>query len=1012
MMPRFYTSLMFVCCWLLHANAAFGQCTTAAGTLQDVTPLTLCENASFTVESAGNAVLDGNDILLFVAYTGTLPNGTNVLATSTTGNFTYQTAFLTAVDFNIATVAGNNAGGTVDWTDPCLSVSPARLVHYNANPSLNLSDAVLTCVTTSVTLSANSNQPVVFTWSNNQTGANVVIPQPGSYCVSATNTVTTCTATTCVTVTENIIPPIANAGPDLNLSCNNGLALAPVPNSGGQFVYTWYGANGFNSNLLNPIVSMPGVYTLVVTNASNGCTAVDDVVVTQDVPVPITISINLSPGCAGTNNGFIQPIVFGGTLPLTFLWTGPNNFTSTTLNINNLAPGLYTLLVTDVNGCSQTSSYALTAPVPLTVDVQIAQAVCSGDLAQAIASGGVPPYLYTWSNGQVYSINPNLGDGPYWITVTDAVGCTVVDSFIIQGSNNNGFGECGFLSGYVRRDTLENCQNNMEQGLPGWLVVALGADTLYGNTNAQGKFLLSVPPGTYTVKTFPPNALWAPCPNGLQGTVTMPDEIVPVGDLMVQAVAGCPALTVQIGTGQLRRCFANNYYSVQYCNTGTTRADSAYILVELDPYLTLYATSFPSTYEDLGNNLYRFNVGTIEPQDCGNFNLSVEVSCDAVLGQTHCTTAHIFPDSICTPPNAQWSGALLKAHALCNPDSLHFILKNVGSNDLTESVNYIVIEDHVMVMDANLSFLAAGDSVTVTVPANGASWYFQSQQASFSPLLSQPTVAVEGCTTNNSFSLGFVNQYPNGDEDPWEDLDCTPNTGSFDPNDKQGIPLGYGIKNYIRPGTPIDYRIRFQNTGTDTAFNIVVVDTLSGLFDIQSFQAGASSHSYRYEINGNGIVRFVFENIMLPDSNVNEATSHGFVKFTIHPRNDVPLGTSIPNSAAIYFDFNEPVITNTSIHTIEEDFVQTGVWSVNSKVQLELSPNPFSQETLVKMEGLKSFQPVQLSVYDLKGSLVHRAQAPAASFMLKRNGLRAGVYLLRLAQDGVDLGSGKMIIKD
>jgi hypothetical protein len=66
---------------------------------------------------------------------------------------------------------------------------------------------------------------------------------------------------------------------------------------------------------------------------------------------------------------------------------------------------------------------------------------------------------------------------------------------------------------------------------------------------------------------------------------------------------------------------------------------------------------------------------------------------------------------------------------------------------------------------------------------------------------------------------------------------------------------------------------------------------------------------------GGGIVRFVFENIMLPDSNVNEATSHGFVKFTIHPRSDVPLGTSIPNSAAIYFDFNEPVITNTSIHT-------------------------------------------------------------------------------------------------
>jgi uncharacterized repeat protein (TIGR01451 family) len=1011
MMPKFYTLLLSVCCWFWYATAASGQCTTAAGTLTNVTPLTLCENASFTVSAAGNAVLDGDDILLFVAYTGATPNASNVLASSSTGDFPCQASFLANVDFKVAIVAGNNAGGTIDWTDPCLSVSPARLVHYNANPSLNVADAVLNCLQTNVTLAANSNQTVVYVWSNTAQGANVVIPQPGTYCVTATNTVTTCSATKCATVSQDIIPPNANAGPDFTLTCASPvITLTPNASVGPQFVYLWTGPSNFSSQVLYPVVTQPGIYTLMVVNTQNGCTATDNVVVTQDVQLPLSISVNLSPGCSGAHNGFIQAnVVGGGGLPLTYLWTGPSGFAATTPNITNLAPGTYTLVVASANGCSQTFTYVLANSSPLSVDVQYAQKVCGGNLVRATASGGVAPYQYSWNSGSIYAVQTNLTDGIYILTVTDAVGCTVVDSILIQGSGNSS-GICGFLSGSVYRDTLENCQNDQEPGLSNWLVAAIGVDTFYGNTDTLGQFLISAPPGTYVLKTYPPNALWAPCTNVVQGTINQANDIVAVGNLMVKAFMGCPALKVDIGVAQLRRCFSGNYYVVQYCNTGTAQADSAYVLVTLDPFLTPISASLP--YTDLGNQVLRFDIGNLASQDCGVFYFNVKVSCDAVLGQTHCTTAHIYPDSICTPPNAQWSGALLKLNAKCNSDSLQFILKNIGDNDLTESVKYIVIEDHVMVMDAYVGFLASGDSVIVSVPANGSSWYFQSQQAQFAPFLSQPILAVEGCTTQSTFTTGIVNQYSDGDQDPWLDIDCTPNTGSYDPNDKEGIPLGYGVKNYIRPGTTIDYRIRFQNTGTDTAFNIVVVDTLSGLFDVQSFQAGASSHPYRYEIYGNGIVRFIFENIMLPDSNVNEATSHGFVKFTIHPGSDVPLGTSIPNSAAIYFDFNEPVITNTSIHTIQEDFVQTGVWSIDSKVQLELSPNPFSQETLVKMEGLKSFQPVQLSVYDLKGSLVHRAQVSAASFVLKRNGLRAGVYLLRLAQDGVELGSGKMIIQD
>jgi len=1011
MMPKFYTLLLSVCCWFWFAAWASGQCTTAAGTLTNTAPISLCEGSSFAVISAGNTVLDGDDILLYVAYTGTTPGASNILASSANGNFPYQASFLSAGTFHVSLVAGNNVGGTIDWADPCLSVSPGVQLTYTANPTVQVSSDTLTCVQTTVILSASANQGVIYTWSNGVQGQSSGSLPPGTYCVTATNTAG-CSAVACGQVYLDVTPPNANAGPDFTLTCASPvITLTPAPSVGPQFVYLWTGPNLFSSQVLHPVVTQPGIYTLMVVNTQNGCTATDNVVVTQNIPTPLTVSVNFSPGCSGAHNGFIHAsVVTGGTPPYTYLWTGPGGFTATSPDITNLGPGLYTLVVTSANGCSQAFTYVLPDLAPLSLKIKYTNQVCGGNVVRASITGGAMSYQIKWNGVISDSVRSNLPDGNYIVSVTDMFGCTVVDSISIQGSGSN-TGICGFLSGSVRRDTLENCQNDQEPGLSNWLVAAIGVDTFYGNTDTLGQFLISAPPGTYVLKTYPPNALWAPCTNVVQGTINQANDIVAVGNLMVKAFMGCPALKVDIGVAQLRRCFSGNYYVVQYCNTGTAQADSAYVLVTLDPFLTPISASLP--YTDLGNQVLRFDIGNLASQDCGVFYFNVKVSCDAVLGQTHCTTAHIYPDSICTPPNAQWSGALLKLHAKCNSDSLQFILKNIGDNDLTESVKYIVIEDHVMVMDANLGFLASGDSLIVSVPANGSSWYFQSQQAQFSPYLSQPVLAVEGCTTQSTFTTGIVNQYSDGDEDPWLDIDCTPNTGSYDPNDKEGIPLGYGSKNYIRPNTPIEYRIRFQNTGTDTAFNVVVADTLSSNLDIQSFEPGVSSHPYRYEIYGGGIVRFTFADIMLPDSNVNEAASHGFVKFKIRPKANIALGTPIRNSAAIYFDFNEPVITNTTLHTIQENFVQTSVWQIKDPmVQIEVMPNPFKEGTFVKIKGLKNTQPLQLSVYDLKGSLVHSAQIPAASFVLKRNGLRAGVYLFRLTQGGVDLGSGKMIVED
>ncbi|HRH39774.1 MAG TPA: hypothetical protein PK760_15595, partial [Flavobacteriales bacterium] len=142
-------------------------------------------------------------------------------------------------------------------------------------------------------------------------------------------------------------------------------------------------------------------------------------------------------------------------------------------------------------------------------------------------------------------------------------------------------------------------------------------------------------------------------------------------------------------------------------------------------------------------------------------------------------------------------------------------------------------------------------------------------------------------------------------------------TGSFDPNEKVAATSSRwsDALYYIDVDNWIDYTLRFQNTGTDTAFAVIVTDTLSSTLDPATIQWGAASHSCMRSLTGQGIVKFIFPNILLPDSNVNEPASHGFASFRIRPTQPLLPGTVIENTANIFFDFNPPVITEPSVLT-------------------------------------------------------------------------------------------------
>ena len=1168
MIPNRYFFTILFACLLASIQTARAQCTSNAGGL-NAAPVFGCENTSFSVIHNGNQVLDGDDILLFVAYTGSAPNAGTVFASSATGTFAWQPAFLANSPFKVAAVAGNNAGGTVDWNDPCLSVSAPVTVTYMTTPVLNIPPvATLTCSATSISINASSNQQnLTYLWSNNVTTPTVIVQQPGTYTVTVTNQ-GGCSATATIVVTQDITPPGADAGPNVTLTC----ALTSTFLQGVSFtpgvVFTWIGPNGFTSTQQNPPVTQPGAYTLIVTSPANGCTSTDQAVVSADIVSPavsagsdqgipcgggaITLAAAASPGavfswagpggftsnaqnpvvsapgtytvtatgvngCTGTDevtvypgplisqqNFTVTPITCNGlsngaislttlpagvVLPATYQWSGPGGFISTQQNITGIPAGIYSLTLTDATACSYVAPAVVAIqPAPLTVSgVNISpscQGPGSGSISIAVA-GGTPPYLFAWSTGATGPSVGNLSPGAYIVTITDAMGCTAVSQPLVvtippalsvsvqianshcsnngsivltpvipntmlsfQWSGPNGFtantpfitdlaegtytvvvtdmaggcsatytyqilnmsDACGVLEGYAVQDTTDNCLADPgEPGLAGWLVRAEGAaGTFYGVTGADGRYLIGVPLGTYAVTAILPNSLWELCAPGNPVTLDIVNDTIAGGDIPVKKSQNCPALGVHIGTNVLRRCFSNNYYYVDYCNDGTAPAENAYIIVTLDPFITPLSASIP--YTNLGNNVLRFNIGDVGIGDCGNFNLKVQISCNAALGQMHCTEAHIYPDSACVPVSAQWSGASLHMTSQCDADSVRFLIQNVGTGNMTSAVDYIVVEDAVMLMTGQIQ-LDAGKQITLSFPANGSTWHVEVEQVPFHPGNSQPALSVEGCSTTTSFSTGFANQFPLNDADPWIDIDCTANIGSYDPNDKQGIPLGYGAAHYIRPGTPVEYLIRFQNTGTDTAFNVRVVDTLSAWLDPATIQPGPASHPYRFDLSGRGIATFLFDNILLPDSNANQAASNGFVKFSILPRADAPLETVIENNAAIYFDFNEPVITNTVFHRLGENFL-VGTWQPHVPGAIvKVTPNPFADETTLEVNGLRKSAPLQLQVFDLQGVVIREMETPGAFFTLKKGDWPAGVYFFAIRQEGKLVGSGKLVVK-
>jgi uncharacterized repeat protein (TIGR01451 family) len=236
--------------------------------------------------------------------------------------------------------------------------------------------------------------------------------------------------------------------------------------------------------------------------------------------------------------------------------------------------------------------------------------------------------------------------------------------------------------------------------------------------------------------------------------------------------------------------------------------------------------------------------------------------------------------------------------------------------------------------------------------------------------------------------------------------------GSYDPNDKTADVQNLDPKDIVAR-KPITYTIRFQNTGNYHAERVEVQDTISPLFDLSTLKTIAVSHPNctvsiekdRFKTGQPTFVKWTFENIILPDSTTNEVASHGFVRFSIQPKQGLSIGTSLDNKAFIYFDYNLPIITNTSKVKVEK----TSKTKENEvEISLKVYPNPSSDkifvETNIAINGTLTLSNLLGQVFD------YQLFTSSEVSVLDIQHLPKGVYILSLKTDNGNVS--RRIVKE
>jgi len=313
-------------------------------------------------------------------------------------------------------------------------------------------------------------------------------------------------------------------------------------------------------------------------------------------------------------------------------------------------------------------------------------------------------------------------------------------------------------------------------------------------------------------------------------------------------------------------------------------------------------------------------------------------------------------------------------------NNVYLQVQNIGTETTTAAVNFDLDLDQTWVNSSVTPDTQSGNNATWSIPMNsGDTW--------------NTTVTLN---TSVSISLGtpidhLLSATPTqADTTPGDNIEAWNGivVGSFDPNIKTASPSSM-IPLEVQNEEYIEYTIQFQNTGTAPAETVQISDTLSTDLQWNTIEVISSSHS-NFWYQSDGVLHFIHNNIDLPDSTSDEPNSHGYVKFRIKPVNTLMAGDEVENIANIYFDFNEPVITDPALFEVT---IPTNVSELDID-GLKMWPNPVKGSLWLL---LSDAEPSSIEIFDLTGKVMSSQRTNGTrEQLIDVNQLVSGVYFVRV----------------
>ncbi len=720
-----------------------------------------------------------------------------------------------------------------------------------------------------------------------------------------------CTSSTSVSMNNTTNFSIGSISTNIACNCSSTATINMIPSGNYTYSITPSMSTSIVGNTISGLCNN-SIYTITATDA-NGCSMTS----TLNLVAATSGYNTINPTCNGLNNGMIAMNTFGGTPPYTYTL---NNVPMGNTNVfNNLSAGIYTVVVDDATLCPQSYTIMLTQPLPLGIILSGDSVICGNHTnLLAIGTGGVNGYQYTLLPGNMSNstgIFPISASNTYTVNIVDANGC-------ITSGTNTSFQISNLLSAAITStDYDESCLFSGDGSIDLTVTPSAGITYLWSN-GSSNQDLTNVNSGNYSVLITDING----------DCTTWMDTIGVTGN-------NCGTVSGYVYVDDNSDCsFNGSDYYINNRQINLSTGDiaftdpSGYYQFSNVPLGTHNITEIlPSTfYQNSCSQPTSVNINSLNPNAINiNFKDSASILIDEYLymiGTQY--VPGVAPTSM---------GAWIKLETV-NPSP--YSVQNKVTLVINDSLNF----NNSIPAPNNITSTPNGDSLTwfVTVPPN--SYWWNNMGNEILVYLDVPTTLTMGSMLTSCATLTPLNYT---DLNMQNNSDCITKVvaTSFDPNDKSVEPAGIGSNGAIGlQDKTLDYRIRFQNTGTATAYNIYIMDTLSDKLDINTFKVLGFSHPYKIEIIDGHILKFKFDNIMLPDSGTNMQASNGFIMYSIQQKSSNTIGTVIKNKAAIYFDYNSPIITNETINTIvnptyTKDLNELNIYPNPAQYMIELKSN-------------------------------------------------------------------------